>query len=90
MLKAFLFGVDLQFQQGKVRIAIVCLVLALLSNIVLENIGGLGIVSVEAIQYLIDVFGPVRRKVECDAHGCRAKLSSGKVLRCGLSDGVCR
>ena len=58
-----------QFEEGEVGIAVICLVLALLGNIFLEGGGGLWVVAVEAVQDGIDVLGPVRAVVEGDAHG---------------------
>ena len=63
-------GVNVQLQQGQVRVAVVRLVLALLHDIVLEGASGLRVVSVEAIEDDLDVLWPFRRKVECGAHGC--------------------
>jgi hypothetical protein len=55
---------DVQFQEGKVAIAVIGLVLALLGDIFLEGRGGLGVVSVEAVEDGLDVFRPVGRVVE--------------------------
>lgn len=57
-------GVNIQLQQGQVRVAVVRLRLALLHDIVLERASGLGVVSVEAIEDRLDVLWPFRRKVE--------------------------
>ena len=57
-----------QFQQRKVGVAVVRSVLALLRDIVLEDGGSLGVVSVQAIQDSIDMLWPVRRIIESDAH----------------------
>ena len=57
-------GVNVQLQQGQVRVAVVRLVLALLHDIVLEGASGLRVVSVEAIENSLDVLWPFRRKVE--------------------------
>ena len=54
----------IQLQEGKVAIAVVGLVLALLGDIFLEGGGGLRVVSVEAVEDGLDVFRPVRRVVE--------------------------
>ena len=62
-------GVDVQLQEGQVGVAIVCLRLALLHDIVLEDLRRLGVVAVEAIEDLLDVFGPLRREVEGGTHG---------------------
>lgn len=55
---------NVQLQEGKVAIAVVGLVLALLGDIFLEGGGGLRVVSVEAVEDGLDVFRPVRRVVE--------------------------
>lgn len=62
-------GVNVQLQQGQVRVAVVRLVLALGHDIVLERARRLGVVSVQAIENDLDVLWPFRRKVECGAHG---------------------
>lgn len=61
--------VDVQLQEGKVAIAVIGLVLALLGDIFLEGRGDLGVVSVEAVEDGLDVFRPVGRVVEGN-HGC--------------------
>ena len=58
-----------QFQQRKVGVAVVCPILALLRDIVLEDGGSFGIVSVQAVQDSIDMLWPVRCVIESDAHG---------------------
>lgn len=66
-----------QFQESEIRIAVVCPILALLGHVILEHGCRLGIVSIEAVENGIDVFWPIRRVVEGDAHdGC-----------CGTSEG---
>ena len=57
-----------QFQQRKVRVAVVGPILALLRDIVLEDGGCFWIVSVQAIQDSIDMLWPLRRVIESDAH----------------------
>jgi len=59
-----------QLQKRQIRITIIGPVLALLSDIVLEYGGGLGIVSVEAIEDGFDMLRPLGRVVECYAHRC--------------------
>lgn len=59
-----------QLQQRQVRKAIHELALTLLHDVFLEDGGGLGIVSVEAVQDRIDVLWPIRRVVEWNTHGC--------------------
>lgn len=59
---------NLQLQQSQVGVAIIRLFLALLGNVVLEDGGCLGIVSVETIQYGIDMLRAFRRIIEWDAH----------------------
>ena len=61
--------VDVQLQEGKVAIAVIGLVLALLGDIFLEGRGDLGVVSVETVEDGLDVFRPVGRVVEGN-HGC--------------------
>ncbi len=58
----------LQLQQGKVGVAIVGPLFALLGDIVLKHGRGLGVVPVEAVEDGIDVVGPVGRGVESYAH----------------------
>ena len=53
-----------QFQQRQIGITVVRLVLALLGNIFLEDLRGLWIISVEAVEDGVDVFGPVGAVVE--------------------------
>lgn len=54
----------IQFQEREVRIAVICLSLALLCNVFLKNAGGLWVVSIEAIEDGVDVLRPVRAVVE--------------------------
>lgn len=61
---------DSQLQQRQIRVAVICAVLALLCDIVLEYGRRFGIVSVEAIEDGFDVFGPVRSVIKGYAHGC--------------------
>ena len=58
-----------QFQQRQVGVAVVRPILALLGDIVLEDGGGFGIVSVQAIQDGIDMLWPIRGVIESDPHG---------------------
>lgn len=58
----------LQLQQGQVGVTVIRFVFALLGNIVLENGRCLRIVSVETIEYGIDMIGPIWRRVECRPH----------------------
>ena len=53
--------VHLQFEQCQVRIAIVRLALALPCDILLEYRRCFGVVSIEAVEYCVDVFRPLRR-----------------------------
>ncbi len=62
-------GSNVQLQQGEVGVAVICLVLALRHDIVLECARRLRVVSVQAIESGLDVLWPFRRKVECGAHG---------------------
>ena len=61
--------VDIQFQQSEIGVAVVGLLLALLHHIVLENRSGLWVVSVEAIEDLLNVLRPVLCIIEGGAHG---------------------
>jgi hypothetical protein len=62
----------LQLEEGEVGVAVVRLALALLHDIVLEDVGCLRVVPVEAVEDLLDVLRPVRRKVVggCSHGGC--------------------
>lgn len=62
-------GAILQLQQRQVGIAVICLVGALLCDIFLEDGRRLGVVSVQSIEDLVNIFRPLRRVIECDAHG---------------------
>ena len=57
-----------QFQQCQIGIAVICPVLALLCDIVLEDRCSLRIVSVKTIQYTLNMLWPIWRVVECDTH----------------------
>lgn len=63
-------GGHIQLQQSQIGVAVVSLVFALFHDIFGEDFGGLGVVAVEAIENGVDVFRPVRRVIECDAHDC--------------------
>ena len=74
-----------QLEEGQVRVAVVCLVLALLHHVVLEDSRCLGVVAIEAIEDQVDVLGPLRREVEGDAHGVLIAVRRGRErseLRC--------
>ena len=60
---------DLQFEEGKVGVAVVGAVFTLLRHIVLENGGGFGVVAVETIKDSFNMLGAIRRVVEGYAHG---------------------
>ena len=63
--------VDVQLQEGEVGVAVVCLALALLHDIVLEDARRLRVVAIQPIEDLLHVIGPLRREVKRDAHdGC--------------------
>ena len=64
---------NLQFQQCQVRIAVVCPILALLRHVVLKYRGCFRVISVEAVEDGVDVFGAVRGVVECDSHVWRQR-----------------
>jgi hypothetical protein len=74
---------DVQFQEGKVAVAVIGLVLALLGDIFLEGRGGLGVVSVEAVEDGLDVFRPVGRVVEGN-HGVDVREERSLNTRTGL------
>jgi hypothetical protein len=74
----------LQFQEREVGVAVVCAVFALLGDIVLEDGGGFGIVSVEAVQDVFDVAGPLGGVVECYTHGCGLSIILHGILRSRL------
>lgn len=60
---------DVQLQQGQVGVAVVGLAFALLHDIILEDARRLGVVPVEAIEYLLDMFRPLRCEIKCRSHG---------------------
>ena len=62
--------VDVQLQEGEVCVAVVCLALALLHDIVLEDARRLRVVAIQSIEDLLHVLGPFRREVKGDAHDC--------------------
>ena len=59
---------SLQLQEGQVGVTIICLGLALLGHVILENLSGFWVVSIEAVQDCIDVLRPLRREVEWNPH----------------------
>lgn len=61
-------GRGLQFQQSEIRIAVIGPVFALLGHVVLEYGCGFGVVSIEAVEYSVDVFWPFGGVVEGDTH----------------------
>jgi hypothetical protein len=71
-------GYYLQLEEGQVRVAVVCLVLALLHHVVLEDRRCLGVVAVEAIENQVDVLGPLRREVERDTHDVLMPVRRGR------------
>ena len=58
----------LQLQQGQVGIHIDRLVLTLCGDIVLEDLCGLWVVAIQAVEDGIDVLRPVGRVIKCDSH----------------------
>ena len=76
---------DLQLQQCEVGIAVVGLFLALVVHVVLEDCGGLWVVSVETVEDGINVLWPVRRVIERYAHdvcvGCGGEEGRSEVIR---------
>lgn len=66
---------DLQFQERQVGIAVVRLVLALLRDILLENLRRLRIVSVEAVEDGVNVLGSLGTIVE-GGHLCGGRWES--------------
>jgi hypothetical protein len=93
-----MWNLDSQLQQRQICIAIVRSLLALLVHIVLEYGRGLRIVSIESVEDVLNVLGPVRRIVEGYAHyymrlsgaGLRkwrtkvGEILEARVLRVGL------
>lgn len=75
---------DVQFQEGQVGVAVISLVLALLGDIFLEGSGGLGIVSIEAVEDCLYVFRAIDREIEgghgCDVVGCWLPVAPAIVL----------
>lgn len=67
-----------QFQESKVRIAVVCLLFTLLCNVLLKYCGCFWVVSIKAVQDRIDLLRPIRRVIERDSHrgGMRSPKSS--------------
>ena len=61
---------NVQFEESKVGVAVICLVGALLCNVFLEYRGRLWVVAVEAVQDVVDVFRPLGRIIEGDTHDC--------------------
>lgn len=76
---------NLQLQQCEIRIAVVGLFLTLVVYVVLEDCGGLWVVSVKAIEDNINMLRPVRRVIERYAHfvyvGCRGEEERCEVIR---------
>ena len=60
--------IDVQFQQRQVGIAVIRPVFALLCNIILEDGGGFGIVSVKTVEYIFYMLRSIWGIVKCDAH----------------------
>lgn len=73
-------GKHVQFEEGEIGVAVVCLRLALLHHVVLEDGRGLGVVAVEAIEDLVDVLGPLGREVKGGAHGVDDATGEGAVV----------
>lgn len=59
---------NIQFQQRKIRIAIVRPFFTLLSDVVLKYGRRFRVISVETVEYGIDVLWPFGRSVEGDSH----------------------
>lgn len=57
-----------QLQQCQIGVAIIGPLVTLGGNIFLEDVCGLGVVSVESVEDGVDMLGPFRRIVERDAH----------------------
>ena len=78
---------DVQLQQREVGVAVVCLVLALLHDIVLEDGGRFRVVPVESVEDLLDVLRPFRRVIEGGAHsevawfGCATLVRGGALAK---------
>lgn len=59
---------NLQFQEREVGVAIICLVVALLLDVILEDGRRLWVVPVEPVEDRLDVLWALRRVVERDTH----------------------
>lgn len=57
-----------QLQQSQIGVTVVTPIFTLCSNVFLEDVGGLWVVSIETVQDRIDVFRPVGRIIEGNTH----------------------
>ena len=74
-------GGNVQLEKGEVGIAVVRLALALLHDIVLEDTRRLRVVSVEAIEDLLNVIRPLGREVVWCSHGVVWTRGVSRVLK---------
>lgn len=79
--------VDVQLKKRKVGVAIVGLLLALVLDVLLEDGGGLWVVSVESVEDGLDVLWALWRIVEWNTHDCNLRSIEGEgqelVWSCG-------
>lgn len=59
---------NLQFQEREVCVAIICLVVALLLDVILEDGRRLWVVAVESVEDRLNVLWALRRVIEWDTH----------------------
>ena len=64
-----------QFQEGKIGIAVVGPIFTLLRNVVLENNRRSWIIPIQSIEDLVDVWGSVRRIIKWWTHGGEISLA---------------
>jgi hypothetical protein len=72
---------DVQLQESEVGVAVVRLTLALLHDIVLEDTRCLWVVSIEAIEDLLDVIRPLGREVVWCSHDVWWTRGVSRVLK---------
>lgn len=70
--------VDVQLKKRKVGVAIVGLLVALVLDVLLEDGGGLWVVSVESVEDGLDVLWALWRIVEWDTHDCDLRGYRGR------------
>ena len=75
---------DVQLKERKVGVAIVGLLVALVLDVVLEDGGGLWVVSVQAVEDGLDVLWALWRVVEGDTHGYDLRGFEEEVKKLGV------